>query len=372
MIKQLKKFTVNLIAGANLATVAVMLLAGYVGCLNPAAFPLLSCLSLLFPVFLLLNLAFLFFWMIFKWRNVWIPIAGYLLAYFPVSAYMPLHGEQKVPEGSIKFISFNVCSYTGADGSVDNFDSIAAYLESEQPDIVCLQEDDDSWSRHTFDRFREFLPYNDTTELVKTYGSYNCLGIHSRYPILRKERIAYPSRANGSVAYYLLRGKDTLLVINNHFEFTHLSRTDRAAYRKILKTGGNRDTIAVHSRNMISKLAYASALRTVGVDAVRRYVDDHRQYPTIVCGDFNDTPVSYACRQFSEVMTDAYVASGRGIGLSYNRKGFWVRIDHLFCSSDFTPYNCRVDSKTELSDHYPLVCWLKFQRNTQKVKENSQ
>ena len=62
----------------------------------------------------------------------------------------------------------------------------------------------------------------------------------------------------------------------------------------------------------------------------------------------------------AELLTDCYVATGRGIGLSYNQKGFYVRIDNIMCSDDFKPLGCKVDSKITASDHYPIYCWLKM------------
>ena len=70
MFKQLKKFTVQMIAGANVATAISMVLVGYSDRLNPADHPLLSTLGMAFPIFLLINFAFLFFWLIFKWRMI--------------------------------------------------------------------------------------------------------------------------------------------------------------------------------------------------------------------------------------------------------------------------------------------------------------
>ena len=37
-------------------------------------------------------------------------------------------------------------------------------------------------------------------------------------------------------------------------------------------------------------------------------------YPIIICGDFNDTPVSYAYQQLGDNMIDAFLESGNGIG----------------------------------------------------------
>ena len=76
MIKQLKNFTVQMLAGANIATVIVMCLVGYSDRVNPADHPLLSTVGMTFPFFLLFNLLFLLFWLFFKWRMAWIPVAG--------------------------------------------------------------------------------------------------------------------------------------------------------------------------------------------------------------------------------------------------------------------------------------------------------
>ena len=40
-------------------------------------------------------------------------------------------------------------------------------------------------------------------------------------------------------------------------------------------------------------------------------------YPVIVCGDFNDTPCSYAYNTISTTLKDAFVESGNGFGRSY-------------------------------------------------------
>ena len=202
MIRQLKQFTINLVGGANIATVALMLLSGYSDRFSPADYPLLSCLGMAFPIFLVMNLLFLFFWLIFKWRKMWIPVVGYLFAYFPISLYMPLNVRQELPEGCIKVLTYNVCTYGGNFKYHDAFERILDYFEAQQADIVCLQEDVDTWRRYSFIKYEKQYPYNDTTLFSKTKHSTNGVGIHTRYPIIRKERIPYESNANGSVAYY--------------------------------------------------------------------------------------------------------------------------------------------------------------------------
>ena len=360
MIKQLKQFTINLVAGANVATIAVMLVTGYADRISPVDHPAMSVMGMAFPLLLLVNMAFLFFWLMFKWQRAWLPVAGYLLAYQPITTYMPLNPPQDVPEGSIKIITYNVATYGGNYKYKDAFERILEYFKQQQADIVCVQEDVDTWRKYVFDRYRDIYAYNDTTEFCNSKSSNNGVGIHTRFPILRKERINYKSNSNGSVAYYLKVGHDTLLVVNNHLESSHLSQDDRSRYKDMLRGEMQTDTARAESKLIIDKLGEAAAKRAAGVEAIKRYLADHSQYPAIVCGDFNDTPISYTRHTLAQGLTDCFVASGRGIGLSYNQKGFWVRIDHILCSSDFTPYNCEVDSKIDFSDHCPVVCWLKM------------
>ena len=81
MLKRLKKFTLQMIAGANVATILLMLLVGYSDRLDPASFPRLANIGLTFPFFLIVNLGFLVFWLLFKKRWMLIPIAGLLVGY---------------------------------------------------------------------------------------------------------------------------------------------------------------------------------------------------------------------------------------------------------------------------------------------------
>lgn len=361
MIKQLRHILLNLAAGANVAIVLLMLLVGYSDRLSPVDYPQLSLIGMTLPLFLVLNLLFLFFWLVFKWQRVWIPVTGFVLAYVPISIYIPLNRPADTSETTLKLVSWNVCSYGGNFKYENGFEMVFDYLKEQDADIVCLQEDVDTWRRYVFLKYQEKYPYNDTTTFCNTSTFWNGVGIHSRYPILRKERIRFESRVNGAVAYYLKVGADTLLIINNHLEGTHLSNIDRIRYKDMLKGNMERDTARAESLFLIDKLGRSATKRARQAEAVHRYVASHSQYPTIVCGDFNDTPVSYTRRTIAQGLTDCFVARGNGLGLSYNQKGFNFRIDHILCSDNYEPLRCVVDSKIDCSDHYPIICWLQKQ-----------
>ena len=364
MIKRLRHILLNLAAGANVAIVLLMLLTGYSDRLSPVDYPQLSLLGMTLPLFLAANLLFLFFWLVFKWHRVWIPVVGFVLAYVPISIYIPLNRVGDTSEATLKVVTWNVCAYGGNYKYENGFEVAVDYLKQQDADIICLQEDVDTWRRYMMKKYQEYgYPYNDTTLFSKSAASMNGVGIHSRYPILRKERIVYESRAHGSVAYYLQVGGDTVLVINNHLETTHLSKVDRDNYQEIIHGNMGRDTARSESMVLAGKLSDASVLRARQAEAVHAYIERHRQYPMIVCGDFNDTPISYSRHTIAQGLTDCFAARGNGLGLSYNQKGFFFRIDHFLCSDAFEPIRCEVDSKIDSSDHYPMLCWLKKQEN---------
>ncbi len=60
MFKGFKEFTYKMVAGANVATIVIMLLVGFSDCLAAGEVcRIVLMLGLLFPVFLLVNLGFL-------------------------------------------------------------------------------------------------------------------------------------------------------------------------------------------------------------------------------------------------------------------------------------------------------------------------
>ena len=74
----------------------------------------------------------------------------------------------------------------------------------------------------------------------------------------------------------------------------------------------------------------------------------------IVCGDFNDVPVSYTYHTVSGNLQDAFVEAGRGFSPTFSNKFSIFRIDYALLDPAFKVNSYRVVHK-ELSDHYPVV-----------------
>lgn len=361
MIKQLKKITIQMVAGANLATLLLMFLVGFSDRIQPVDYPMLSNVGLGFPVLLAANLGFLIFWLIFKTRMALIPILGFIICYVPVRKYSPLNIQHDIPDDALKVLSYNVWLFDGwedPDGDHSK-NPILRYIADQKADIVCLQEaSTGEVPMEVIDSvLNKVYAHHDTIHALR---GGDILSVYSKYPILSHERIHYESKGNVSAGFYLnIKGRK-VLVINNHLETTSLSPEDKEQFKQLVKGDLETDTAEKASKLLVVKLGEATKKRAPEADAVAEYIEKHKNMPIILCGDFNDSPISYARRTVAKSLTDCYVATGNGPGISYHRNGFYVRIDHIMCSDHFEPYRCYIDKQISNSDHYPIICWLKM------------
>ncbi len=363
MANRLKKNFYRLMAGANAVTILFLVVVSYAGHLNPAQHPYAANLGLLFPFFLAVNTAFLAFWAIFHIRMIWIPFTGFLLCLGPTRAYCPLNASGGDTLNTIKVVSYNVCTFM--DWVPDQTHPIVQYLNDQRADIVCLQElgDNKRVQSAVLQQLEAQYPHNTVMKMGQ--GSVT-MAVLSRYPILSWELIPYPSDHNLSAAIRLKIGSDTVTVINNHFETVGLSLSDKQQFEGIVQGTTRGDSAKAESKLLVGKVAAASKIRSRQVRTVGEYIERHRSEPLICCGDFNDDPLSYSRRTIGKLLTDCYIAAGRGPGWSFYTNKMYVRIDNIFCSGHFKPVTCKVDSRYKYSDHYPIICRLKYNGKAEK------
>lgn len=362
MFKALTRFTIRTLVGVNVLVILLMMFIGNIDRFNPVELPLLANLGLGFPVLLVLNLLFLVLWICTKKRMIVLPFLGFLLCYFPIRTYMPFNLQREVPHGAIKVLSYNVYMFSNWDEPTDETNPIVDYIVKSKADIVCLQEALAGGSKKDkiYDVLKEHYPY--FKKIVKKAPAADDIVLLSRFPVLWQDTIPYGSHSNQSVAYMLdIKGTKTLLV-NNHFESNGLSSDDKESFKTLVKGRLKATEAKDESFHLIEKLGKVSQKRAPQAEMVARYVRKYldKKVPVILCGDFNDGPLSYTHRTIGQELTDCFVASGNGLGISYNKSGMYFRIDHIFCSDDFEVYNATVDNSITTSDHYPIYCWLKY------------
>lgn len=358
-MKKFSRITIQMIGGANVASILLMLFIGHADMIPPESFPKLSNIGLLFPAMIVINFFFLVLWVAIKPRFVIIPLLGFIICYGPVRRYMPINIPHDPPEGCIKVLSYNVWYFAGwEDRGKPN--AILEYIKEQNADIVCLQEsaENEAGSVQVDSILGPVYQHKDTL----MYNS-DCLTFFSKYPIISHERIHYASKGNMTAAIKVkIKGRD-VIVVNNHLETTGLTLEEKDKFKALVKGELETNTATRTSKWFISHLGKQTKKRAAEAEAVARYIAYHRGTPMIVCGDFNDSPISYAHRTIGKGLTDCYVSTGNGPGISYHKSGMYVRIDNIFCTDDFEPYSCYVDNKIGNSDHYPIICWLKMKQS---------
>lgn len=352
--RNMKKVLVRILLAINLVMVAGLLFCSYSTYLNPVKHDVLSLAGLAFPLFLFANWAFILLWLFISTRHALVSLVGCLLCIMSIRTYIPWNPNRMgAPGKSIKLLSYNVRGFSGGHWTDDNPNPILEYLRDSKADVICLQECGPISDKDRR-KFLSMYPYYK----VHHVGPFDALACYSKYKIVDAEKVDNQTETNGSVAYHLKIGNDTILLINNHLQSNGLTAEDKKAYKEMLKEPKGR-TFREGFRLLMKKLPQANARRGPQADSVAKLIRKRRYHGVWVCGDFNDSPVSYVHRVISDDLVDAFVESGQGIGISYNQKGFPFRIDNIMVTKEWRTYKCTVDNSIKASDHYPIWCYLK-------------
>jgi endonuclease/exonuclease/phosphatase family metal-dependent hydrolase len=328
---------------------------------------LFSYIGLGFGFILLLNIAYLVFWLLFsKWKYAAICLIALLICYKPVTTFFPIKINQpKAPEKSIQILTYNVQGFHKERDKNSKERPILDYISETDADIVCLQEylvsktGQSIFSQQDVNRKLSMYPYRSVTGLESS-GKYHILGLacFSKYPIEDTHEVVFESSYNGAAVYTInIEGK-RYTVANVHLESNSIMAEDKKLYSDFLQ---NTDSVKLETvtTNIRNRLGSAYRMRAKQVNQVKDYIKTQGTQGTIICGDFNDTPISYAYNQMKKGLQDAYVSTSFGPGITYNEYLFLFRIDYIMHSDNFKAYQTKVD-KIDHSDHYPLRTWLEL------------
>lgn len=257
----------------------------------------------------------------------------------------------------LRVVTWNVRQFNryGWIERADVRDSMLAYLASQEADVICLQEcflEDRRNPWMSSDRLKKAtgLPHwQEEFKLGRGQDKLFGLAVLSRYPILNKEAIRFDNDKNNSAMHVdLLINGDTVRVFNLHLSSIGFEKEDYEAARNV-GDEANRARLFTRLANAWSKRA--AQAEAVG-EAIR--VSPH---PTVVAGDFNDTPVSYASQQMRRELNDAFAAvrpqNAAFLGSTYIGDLPLLRIDQIW-ASDELQVRQYITGNVELSDHRPV------------------
>ncbi len=212
--------------------------------------------------------------------------------------------------------------------------------------------------------FQEFAAYKSTVAKLKTllglpyFEKHDGKGtaIFSKYPIIKKGEIRFDNTENSGLWVDIKIDKKVIRIYSIHFESSKISG-DAAVLKEDVNLRDKKTWQGI--RGILGKYRRSTNTRVDQMSIVKQHISD-TPHPVIVCGDFNDTPVSYVYEQMSKGLCDNFKEAGRGWGATYNGAIPMLRIDYIFTEfENFTVYEHGI-LREEYSDHYPVYSQLKL------------
>jgi endonuclease/exonuclease/phosphatase family metal-dependent hydrolase len=261
---------------------------------------------------------------------------------------------------------FDVYTYRN-NPEIKTHNKIYRFLENNPADIICFQEfyTEDEGEMAVLDTLLKLQPAkNYHVDFFQTLRKEHHWGIatFSRFPVLNRQRHQFRnSTGNYCILTDILYQQDTLRIINTHLESWHFEHNDYKLFR-VMKNQNikEEDTLQQGLKNIYWKIENAYLKRAVQIEELKTLVQQS-EHPVIVCGDFNDTPLSYTYHMMNSQLKDAFREKGKGLGKTYRDGLPYFRIDYIFHDEAFETAWFKTHH-VPYSDHYPVSTVLNYQK----------
>ena len=346
-------FIFAVLAFIGLVAMALSVANAYI---NPQHFIWTTIFGLAFWEILIFNVL-VFIVLLLLWSNkIWISVAALLIA-IPGIGKSFSFGSKVVADNSIRIMSYNVHQFcVGEKMNKEQLTNrLMEMIREQAPDILCCQEFSGFSSKMTRPKSIEVFAENVGFQYVYYNRKSNYGGnvIFSKYPIAK---VAEDSGFGQENTYGVMVSVDAgekgkFHVANVHLLSYMITDSEIDILTNPSERPNNLDTIG---KKLLHKLSYAFQRRS---DELKTVLEGMPPVdgPIIICGDFNEPPLSYNYRQMQKAgFVDTFTKVGFGIKPTYAGKLPLLRIDYIWGNDgikplDFERYKCKT------SDHYPII-----------------
>ncbi|WP_288205507.1 endonuclease/exonuclease/phosphatase family protein [uncultured Parabacteroides sp.] len=296
-----------------------------------------------------------------KWR-CFISLFAILLHtdYLQAVYQPPFWNQQKVADSEgtpLTVVTYNTSHFYW--GKKYTMNGAAAYIKELQPDIVCFQEapsaNDGYYHPDSIRYAFDYVLY----KYISKRTDHLSTTIYSRYPIHSVKALYYENSRNMSLIADVKVKNQYLRVINNHLETTSVN----AYLGRIIAPGKDLKIRLDAVKELILQMNNNNRKRVEQADMIRAEIEES-PYPVLVCGDFNDTPASYAYHRIQKGLVDGFRDCGKGYLYTFRQLYKLWRIDYIFYSKSIKGYEC-YSPETSYSDHN-MVVWKGWCGNINK------
>lgn len=331
----------------NIVLTVLTFLAYVLPFLAPKFFPFLSVLTLILPLFLIINALFFIYWLFQLKRQIILSGIVLIIGITFINKFYKFASNPQ-PEEDKDFI---VMSYNVRLFNLFNWidqehigDSIRQFINDKNPDILCIQE-------YSKTANVDLRVYKHRFIFMKGENIKTGQAIFSKYPIVNEGNIEFPESNNLIVFADLRKGKDTIRVYNMHLQSIKISPD-------VNEIQDNVDSISQHkSQLMVKRISQAFKKQQLQAEILRNHKKECN-YPMIICGDMNNSAFSYVYRSIKGNLNDCFEEAGNGFGETYNFKYYPARIDYIFVDKKMKVKSFQNFPLFKNSDHYPILTRL--------------
>ena len=302
----MRKFVKRILVIANVVFAILLLIANLSVFISPEILWPIAFLGLVFFPLVLINLGFYIFWFSKLKKVLFISLFVLIISIpnsfrtFQLSGAVENQEKEDRTTKSIKVMTYNakVFDLVGS----NNFDTaqqrIFRYIREEEPDIICFQEfyinPDKGFSFYTLDdELPDYLEYRNLHWLNEEGSSKYGIAIFSKFPVVNKGLVKFKESYNAFLFADLTYRNDTFRVYSNHLQSIKFNRDN---YRFIANQSQYNQKEKLEEFQDISfRLKDAYIKRSLQARKLAHHINIS-PHPVIVCGDLNDTPVSYSYR----------------------------------------------------------------------------
>ena len=342
----------------NVLALTTLVMIHFSSGINPLDFWPFAFLGLVYPLILISCVFFALFWLFGKLKAVSVL---FLFALILTWSSNEASFQMSIPSetlNEISLMSWNVKNFDlyNWSGNENSRNEMLKLLEEERPNILCLQEfyTEDKGKFTNLKEIKNNLDYKHHyfAETYSIDGNRHWgMIIFSDYKIINTGKLTFKKGTRLNTCMYVdiaLSETQAARVYNVHFQSNQFSEEDYNFLDNL-----NEQESGYSAMNIVNKLKTGYMNRA---EQVQQVLESKTQspYPTIICGDFNGTPVSYAYKTLSQGMQDAFIEKGTGFGKTYVNPTPFLRIDFSLFHPMFTINGYEKVSEIELSDHYPI------------------
>ncbi|MFM9007659.1 MAG: endonuclease/exonuclease/phosphatase family protein, partial [Bacteroidota bacterium] len=221
----------------NVGLAVLLFLAQTLTVVSPARWWMLELFTNAYPILLIINLCFVAFWLLRKSKFALISSLILLIGFGKIGTFFQpgFHQDSSADaDSALRVLSFNVRSFDlyNWTGNAETRRKIFRMLESERPQVLCLQEYyscDEGEFQNTGEIARRLgLPFHHIRYSNTVLGSHHWgLATFSKYPIVQEGTLYYKAGKSNFIQYTdLLIDADTIRVYNLHLQSNHFKKQD--------------------------------------------------------------------------------------------------------------------------------------------------